>query len=144
MMLYVDSGVLVKLYCVETDSSKAAGIVGLQKPPFPFSHWQEIEVRNALRLKAFRKEISEAQLDASFALIDADLDNGVLKRPGYDLAEVFKIAEFLSARYALATGCRSLDILHVATAQVVGAKLFCSFDSRQRELARMAGLRIIP
>jgi len=39
-------------------------------------------------------------------------------------------------------GNRTLDILHVATAVHLGAKQFLTFDARQRELAKYAGLRV--
>jgi hypothetical protein len=37
-----------------------------------------------------------------------------------------------------------LDILHVATAMVLGVRDFASFDGRQRQLAKRAGLRVLP
>ena len=41
-------------------------------------------------------------------------------------------------------GSPSLDILHVATALALGATEFCTFDTRQGKLARLAGLRVQP
>jgi predicted nucleic acid-binding protein len=143
MTAYFDSGVLTKLYCMEADSQKAASIVEHYDPPYPFTHWQEIEIRNALRLKGFRKELTEREIEESLALIREDIKTGVLKRPPYDLEEVFKMAEILSAEYAFVTGCRTLDILHVAVARTIGVGEFCSFDVRQRQLAVKAGLHIV-
>lgn len=40
------------------------------------------------------------------------------------------------------TGTRSLDILHVATALVLGCQTFHTFDTRQGKLARAAGLKV--
>ena len=50
----------------------------------------------------------------------------------------------LSEKYAGSTGCRSLDILHVASAIVLGIRDFLTFDARQGDLARKARLRVLP
>ncbi len=49
-----------------------------------------------------------------------------------------------SAKYAASTLARSLDILHVAAALPLGARVFVSFDDRQRKLARRARLKVLP
>jgi hypothetical protein len=41
-------------------------------------------------------------------------------------------------------GSRSADTLHVAAAMLAGTRRFLSFDKRQRELARAAGLEVKP
>ncbi len=45
---------------------------------------------------------------------------------------------------AAALGCRTLDIIHMAAALVIGVKKFVTFDHRQAALARMAGLNVKP
>ncbi len=40
-----------------------------------------------------------------------------------------------------ALGCRSLDVLHVASALKLGFRNFLTFDRRQQQLAKTAGLR---
>jgi predicted nucleic acid-binding protein len=51
--------------------------------------------------------------------------------------------ERLSARYSEKLGTRSLDILHVAGAVVLGATSFLTFDRRQATLARASGLKAV-
>lgn len=51
-------------------------------------------------------------------------------------------AERLSAQHSERLGTRSLDILHVAFAVVLGAREFLSFDQRQAALAAAAGLTV--
>ena len=41
-------------------------------------------------------------------------------------------------------GTRTLDLLHVAAALVLKPDVFSTFDKRQRKLARMQRLRILP
>jgi len=40
------------------------------------------------------------------------------------------------------SGSRTLDILHVATAKLLGTPKFCSFDTRQAALAAWVGLTV--
>ena len=46
--------------------------------------------------------------------------------------------------YFSSLGCRTLDIIHVAAALVIGAKEFVTFDGRQAAMARKAGLTVKP
>lgn len=141
---YFDTGVLAKLYCVESNSHQAVTLVGKHRPPLPFTHWQEIEIRTAMRLKLFRKEMTAAELKAGLRNLHSDLEEGFFQRAVYDPVEVFHRAEELSARHASAIGCRTLDIIHVAAAGAIGSREFVTLDVRQAELARKAGFKVSP
>lgn len=144
MSAYFDSAVLIKLYVPEPNSSDAAAWVGQYDSPIVFTHLQENEVRNAIRLKAARREISDAQLRTALASVTADLEQGTLRRPALDWGSVWQAAERLSHRYAHEALCRTLDTLHVAVAHVLKIADFVSLDERQRKLAARAGLRVMP
>jgi len=73
-----------------------------------------------------------------------DIRSGRLTRPRYDLGAVFMRAEQLSDKYSAIAGTRSLDVLHVAAALECGCTTLASFDERQRKLASLAGLKLIP
>ena len=51
-------------------------------------------------------------------------------------------AERLSVLHSEKLGTRSLDILHVAAALVLGMPGFLSFDRRQSRLAKAVGLHV--
>jgi hypothetical protein len=53
---------------------------------------------------------------------------------------IYAEARRLSARWSATLGTRSLDILQVASAIVLKADSFLTFDSRQKKLAKAAGL----
>ncbi|MFM8360829.1 MAG: type II toxin-antitoxin system VapC family toxin [Verrucomicrobiota bacterium] len=144
MNIYVDSALLVKAYCPEATSAEAIRLIQQEVPPLPLTHLHELEIRNALRLKRHRGELTDEELRGALADFQSDLDDGLLARPVYDLPEVYREAEKLSAHHAIRTGVRSLDVLHVAAALVIGAQRFASFDRRQRETASQAGLRVLP
>jgi hypothetical protein len=141
---YIDSGVLVRAYGKELNSPEAISLILSQPPPLPLTHLQEAEIRNALRLKVFRCEMSTAALAAALAIFDEDIRAGRLERPSYDALAVYRRAEILSSRYAVTTGARMLDILHVAAALEIKAVGFVSFDLGQRAVAKKAGLKVMP
>ncbi|MCE0482730.1 MAG: type II toxin-antitoxin system VapC family toxin [Methylacidiphilales bacterium] len=141
---YFDSGVLVKNYCREAGSPEAIRLILAEAPPLPLTHFQEMEIRNALRLKFFRHEMTAQTLKGGLALLDEDIRQGRLQRPVYDPGSIFRRAEVLSRLHTPATGARTLDILHVAAALEIKAIRFISFDQRQRAMAKRAGLTIVP
>ena len=144
MKTYFDTGVLIKAYVPEADSPKALVLIRQVKPPIPITHLHNIEIRNALRLKCGRGEITEIEMKASLRLFDDDIAAGRLERPPYELAGLFQRAESLSGKHAISTLARTLDILHVAAALEIGCKQFVSFDKRQRNLAGREQLKVSP
>jgi predicted nucleic acid-binding protein len=141
---YFDSGVLVKNYANEVNSLHAISLILAESAPLPLTHLQEAEIRNSFRLKVFRKETNAAVLQISLSLLDDDIRQGRLERIAPDAAAVYRRAEILSQLHAVATGARTLDILHVAAALEMGSTRFISFDQRQRAIAKKAGLKVLP
>lgn len=76
--------------------------------------------------------------------IESDLAKGVLVRARYDLASVYEKAEAISAKHAASTLARSADIWHVAAALQSDCTTFASFDERQRKVAALCRLQVIP
>ena len=75
--------------------------------------------------------------------LKADLVSGaVVVIPG-PWPQVHSAAERLSELYTEANGHRTMDILHVATAIELGAKVFLTFDGNQKKLAEAEGL-VVP
>ena len=144
MDAYFDSAIIVKLYVQEATSPDAIHLVGAYVAPYALTQWQELEVKNAIRLKAFRAEISTAEMNQSISAFDQDIANGRWHRPVYTAATVGQKADDLSAGHSATLGCRTLDIIHVAAALVLGIKEFVTFDVRQGTLARKAGLLVKP
>lgn len=142
--VYVDSGIFVKSYIAEFNSSEAEALLRKLGTPFSFSHFHEIEIPNAIRLKRFRGEITRAQEKAALQAFATDVAVGRFARPVYDLGAVFLLAEQLSARHSGDIGSRSLDLLHIAAAMEAGCQTFASYDVRQRKVAALSGLKVVP
>lgn len=139
---YADTGFLCSLYAPDAHSPKAVKTMHRQSLPLAYTWIHQLEFRNALRLRVFRREITPAERDASLNLLLADLAGGVLAHNQPALPDVMTEAERLSAMHSERIGTRSLDILHVAAALVIGSGNFLTFDSRQSKLAKAAGLKV--
>jgi predicted nucleic acid-binding protein len=144
MSAYFDSAIIVKLYVREVNSAEAVSLVQRSGTDILFSQLHENEVRNAIRLKRRREELSDAEVETAFRRIQEDLAEGRLSRPHPDWAQAWTKADELSAHHAHHVNCRTLDTLHVALAMILGFREFASFDERQRSLATAAGLRVRP
>lgn len=142
MIEYADTGFLCSLYAPDAHSAKAASAMNRLKPQLAFLWIHQLEFRNALRLRVFRKEITPGQRDASLNLLLADLASGILTHTDVPQKELLMEAERLSTVYSEKFGTRSLDILHVAAALVLGCQIFHTFDTRQRQLAKATGLAL--
>ncbi len=140
MKAYADTGFLCSLYAPDAHTVAAVARMKRQTVPLPVTWLHQLEFRNALRLRVFRKEISPAQRDASLNAMLADLASGVLVHAPSALMDLTIEAERLSVLHAETLGTRSLDILHVAAALVLGLPEFLTFDRRQHALALAAGL----
>jgi len=137
-MIYLDTGCLVKLYYPEPESAQVAALVAAQ--PIVYLALHELELRNALELKLFRKEGRPAQVRAVQALVAEDLRAGTLHRPALSWDDVLEEATTFASSHTRKVGCRSLDILHCAAARLLSATAFVTTDDRQRRLAAIIGL----
>jgi predicted nucleic acid-binding protein len=101
-----------------------------------------LEYTNALQLKLFHQSATPAQVQAVAALVAADVKSGVLLPVVADWEKIFRAASDLARRHSAALGCRSLDVLHCATAMVVEASVFLTTDAKQKQLAAAMGLNL--
>ena len=112
--------------------------------PISLTVLNRYEFGNAVRFAAFRKAISQADALASLAAFETDLKSGYLQLVQLDLAAVITEAARLSELHTLSGGHRSFDILHVATARLLKATTFLTFDANQRKLATTVRLAVGP
>src|SRR5690606_5976481 len=110
------------------------------RDPLPFTPLHRHELRTALRLAVFRKEIDTERRHAAFADIDSDLADGILAHVTIRWTDAFRGAEHLGKTHTETLGIRGMDLLHAGVALTLGARRFLTFDLRQAELAKAAGL----
>jgi predicted nucleic acid-binding protein len=140
LRIYLDSSLAVSLYSLDANSAAAATLVERSKDEYVITVFGELEIRNALRLRVFRKEATVREAELSDAAFEQDLREKVFHlRPVPDRA--FDRARGLSQAHTKRLGTRSADVLHVAAALELGADILYTFDQQQRKLAKAAGLK---
>jgi predicted nucleic acid-binding protein len=109
--------------------------------PLFLTAFGEVELANAFQLRLYRREVTAIQIKAASADVLADTAARIFVLKAFSPA-VFERSKLLIQRHSRELGVRTLDLLHVASALVLEADVFYSFDLDQRKLARAAGLRL--
>jgi predicted nucleic acid-binding protein len=145
MHAYADSSFIVSLYLPEPDrTAQAIAYMESRREALPFTPQHRLEVRNAIRLFVWSKRITTVDRTRAFREIEADLDGEVfLIHTPLDYTGAYRRAERLGATHNEAIGCRSADLFHIAAAIELGFKHFLSFDAKQVQMAKAAGLTIV-
>lgn len=141
---YADTGFIASLYLEETTSEAAETALAAHGEPLPLIPLAMLEFRNTLNLAIVRGRMSEAERDAAWLRFQAHLAAGTYAETPIPATELHAKARELSDRYTPTLATRSLDLLHVAAAVLLGAKVFYSFDERQRKAAAGEGLKVKP
>ena len=142
MVVYADTSFLFSLYAQDAHTGTAASCAAALARALLLTPLQRFELRNALRLSVFRGDMAELECRRLIETIDDDVRTGILATFPVAWDTVFAQAETLSLEHARDLGTRGFDVLHVACALALGAGQFCTFDSRQKELALRAGMTV--
>jgi predicted nucleic acid-binding protein len=141
--LYVDPSALLKLYMKEPESRTMTAWRGKIGDPLLVTHHGRVELINGIGLAAYRGLITEEIHDAGLAALQDDFAKGRYKQADLLWRATLKRAADLSQEHTPSIGCRSLDVLHVASAIELGLRHFVTFDARQQQLVRVAGLKLV-
>jgi len=138
---YADPSALLKLYIHEPASAAMSAWRSRTKGALPVTPHGRLEIVNGICLAGFRKIITAEALSDAIASFDEDLAEGRFVDADILWRATLRRARELSRAHTPALGCRTLDVLHVATAIELGLRYFVTFDSRQGQLAKAAGLK---
>ena len=150
MTAYPDTSFLCAFYVKQSNSPAAAAHAATMKEPLHVTELLNYEFRQSLRFQVWRhaanprEGIAPADAQAALNQFDADLTSGVAVLTPCHLLHVLHRAEDISKQHTIKWGHRSFDILHVATALVLKAEQFLTFDANQRKLATAEGLKVKP
>jgi hypothetical protein len=144
MVALADTGFIASLYLEEATSKAADAALGAKREPLALTPLAALELRNAFNRAVQRQRITLAERDALWQDVQSDIASGFLVRTPLASSELHGKARQLSDRYTPALGTRTLDLLHVAAALLLEAKVFFSFDERQRKAAASEGLKVKP
>ncbi|MBN1606123.1 MAG: type II toxin-antitoxin system VapC family toxin [Polyangiaceae bacterium] len=139
---YVDPSALRRLYVHDDRSRGFCAWRARTRGSLPLTRHGRSELVNGICLAVFRGDIDPDAGHAALADLEADLAEGRLCLADIPWRQVLDRARELSLRHTPTLGTRTLDVLHVASALVVGCRKFVTYDRRQAELAKAVGLRV--
>ena len=118
-------------------------------PPLPATWLIQLELTNALQRLVFEARQGTQQLRATPEAVmiaeaeflkEIEAGDFAAERP-LDLAELEPVFDLLAHRHTAKHGFRTYDILHVASAILLGCDTFWSFDTKALKLAKLEGLQ---
>jgi predicted nucleic acid-binding protein len=141
---YPDSSFLVSFYREDNNHAIARAYMQKWAPSLAFLPLHRVELRNALRVAEAQGLFTATDRREAFKEIEQDVREGFLVHIAIPWSDVCRRADELSEKHSARNGQRAIDLLHVVAALESSAKLFLSFDQRQRGLAKAAGLQVKP
>jgi predicted nucleic acid-binding protein len=140
---YADTSFLLSLYGRDVNSHAAIALVQRNHPVFVVTPFGETEFTStvfAITARPRGWSIQEAR--AIEADLVRDLATGTWEWEDFP-PETWLRARELARRHASVLPFRALDALHVASALILTAHDFYTFDRDQAKLARAEGLRVV-
>jgi predicted nucleic acid-binding protein len=137
----VDPSALLALYVHQPQSRAMNAWRSRKRGALAVTRHGRAEIVNGICLAGFRGSISADALRDALASFDEDFAAGRYVEADILWRAALRRAEQLSRRHTPILGCRTLDVLHVASALELGLPNFLTLDLRQRRLARSAGLK---
>jgi len=140
---YADTSFLFSLYATDVNSAKADAWRQANPAPLPFTAFHRLELRNALSLAVFQQRLTLGEIQSVWREVENDFAAGLLVERGGLWHRVLADAEMSAFNHTPTIGCRTLDLLHVTAAKLIGVTDFCTFDARQAGLAGRLGLVVV-
>jgi predicted nucleic acid-binding protein len=141
--VYADPSALLKLYLHQPESAAMSAWRARTKGALTLTHHGRVEIANGICLAAFRRAITVVAMKDALASFDEDVAAGRYASAELLWRATLKRAGQISRSQTPSLGCRSLDVIHVASALELGLRWFATFDVRQQRLARATGLKVI-
>ena len=146
MSAYADTSFLLSYFGQDSNTLAAHRYASAwtQPPRLAWTPFGELEFSNAARALIFVGKLDADRLRAMQLRVREDLRGEVLTIKALPAERHYEMAESISLTHTARVGARTLDVLHIAAARVLGARELLSFDLRQRQLAALCGLRVQP
>ena len=153
MKPYADTNFFTRVYLELPGSAAADRLLETARTgeaePVPITWLHRMELVNAFELSVWlgrqggHPSISPQQAATALATFMEDLNAKAFLRPiRPDPAALESLFEETALRHTAKHGFRTYDLLHVASACLLGCDAFFSFDQRARKLARLEGMAV--
>ncbi|HQW29478.1 MAG: PIN domain-containing protein [Verrucomicrobiales bacterium] len=145
---YPDTSFLCSSYRKQEHTPEALAYRRVMDGPLYFTSLLEFEFRQAIELQVWlhskdkTRGYTRKEADRMIADWESDVASGLNRLLPFDMDAVLRLSLVYSNQRTAHGGHRTLDIFHVATAIHLQATHFLTFDARQRDLARHAGLEL--
>lgn len=145
-MTYWDTSALLKLYVAERDSAYFLGLIAETEHPICSSAIATMEALCVLFRKEQMGELKRGAASAILRQLIGDTEAGrIVAIPyGRDIVSQAEKVVKMAAGHARPVTIRSLDAVHVASALASKAEAMVATDGRLREVAALAGLKLMP
>lgn len=141
--VYADASAVLKLYLHEPESRAMTAWCTRLRGPLAVTLFGQVEIVNGMGLALARGLVSQSVHKAAVAALDDDFAQGRLTLVDISWRAALRLADDISRKRTPALACRTLDILHVASALTLTRRYFLTFDVRQRRLAEVTGLKSV-
>jgi predicted nucleic acid-binding protein len=140
---YVDPSALRSIYLHDARSRVFCAWRSRVRGALPLTPFGRAELVNSIALAVFRGDISGHAGEAAVTDLDEDIEQGRLHLTDLLWRQALDSSSVLSQAHTPKLGTRALDVLHVASASVLGCRRFVTYDERQAKLAQAIGLRVL-
>jgi predicted nucleic acid-binding protein len=152
MRVYADTNFFTNVWATLMHSEEAQSLLTVllnEREQLPVTWLVRVEFTNALQRLVYESRHGtqsvhlspEAALLARAQFEDEMQAGDLLKRQAMNGEELENAFDTLAFRHTARHGFRTYDILHVASALLLGCDTFWSFDTKARKLAELEGLR---
>jgi predicted nucleic acid-binding protein len=149
-MIYADTNFYTNLLVDMPDSQEAQRLMPEATDILPMTWLLRLEIVNAFQRCVYLSHHGAQLLRVSPELASAvtghffeQMDLGIrFRRCQVSEQQVERVFMDLAHRHTAREGFRTYDILHVASALVLGCDTFWSFDAKAKKLARLEGLAV--
>jgi len=139
----VDPSALRRLYVHDPRSRAFCAWRMRVRGSLPVTLHGRAEIINSICLAVFRGDIPKRVGQEAIADLEEDFSCGRLYLVDMLWRKALLWAAELSQKHTPNLGTRTLDVLHVASAQALACRVFVTYDDRQAKLARAARLRLL-
>lgn len=154
MKPYADTNFFTRVYLALPESEQADSLLEMARSgvaeALPVTWLHRVELANAFELSVWlgkqggHPRITPQQAAVAFETFREDLEAKTFLRPARpDPTALETICTEAALRHSAKHGFRTYDILHVASALLLGCDQFFSFDVRARKLAALEGFEVI-
>jgi predicted nucleic acid-binding protein len=144
MRPFADASFLVALCSKNEQTPKARAWSRRHDPVVRTTRLGLFEAENSVRVMRLAGKISEHEEFKSLEMLKRFVLEGFIELWEVPVKRLFPAARRLSQHHTKKTGYGAMDIVHVASAQDMGATVFLSFDQRQRHLTEAEGMAVQP